>query len=71
MKHRTYLLENALRDVAEALREAGDLSDTTIRCAINDHLDQLDKDGFRVQFNYNQPRAIKRVKAIAKAEDSL
>ena len=59
-----YPLINVYTDVAEELRGRGDYSATTIRCAVNDHLDALSKDGFKVRFDYNQQFAIDAVRKI-------
>lgn len=64
MKKQRYSITEACRDVADSLKSRGDFSPTTIRCAINDTLDAADKDGRAVNFNYNQPRAIKLVRSL-------
>lgn len=55
------------KDVAAYCKASGDHSQTTIRCAINDALDQWSRDGWTVNHNYNQPRAIATVKRMIKA----
>ena len=47
---------------AIALKDENPLSDTTIRCTINDIMDSLEKTGDRVPHDYNQPRACKAVR---------
>lgn len=60
---KTYTIASAIEDVASNL---GDDSPTTIRCALNDALDHASKSGFRVRFDYNQPRAVKAVQKIVR-----
>lgn len=64
MKNGTYKLAWILRDVAMSLKASGDFSATTIRCAINDQLDSWHRDGFQVRFNYNQDKAVAKVKEL-------
>lgn len=63
MAKKTYTLAMALDAVVEGLQNGMDHSPTTIRCAINDCLDGADRDGFKVNFNYDQPRAVRIVRA--------
>lgn len=63
-KKQNYPLVQVYQDVADSLRDKGDYSATTIRCAINDHLDGLDKDGYRVKFDYNQQFAVDVVRKL-------
>jgi hypothetical protein len=60
----TYSISEVIHDVASALRSGDDHSATTIRCAINDHLDAMHKDGYRVNFEYDQQRAVREVKRL-------
>lgn len=57
----TYTINQCCEDVASVLRvdDARDLP--KIRTPINDTLDAMSKDGRRVNFNFNQDRAVKRV----------
>lgn len=64
MNRGPYKLDWILRDVAAALRSGSDWSATTIRCAINDDMDRLQKEGFKVRERYAQDRAVKRVKRM-------
>lgn len=57
----TYTIQMAIEQVAEMLRERGDQSPTTIRCAINDTLDAADEDGYKVRFDYDQDKAVRAV----------
>lgn len=52
--------------VAESFRNAGNLAPThcDVRCAVNDTLDALDKDGHAVRFDYSQDRAFSDVRAM-------
>ncbi len=59
-----YSIEQAIQDVAEALKDSDDHSVTTIRCAINDRLDMADKDGFKVNFDYDQNRAVLKTRIL-------
>lgn len=59
-----YSLAMILDSVADDLRGSGDHSPTTIRCAINDRLDHAERDGYRVRHDYNQPRAVARVRRM-------
>jgi hypothetical protein len=52
-----------LDSVVEDLSHGTDHSPTTIRCAINDRLDIQHKDGWKVNFEYDQPRAVRIVRA--------
>lgn len=61
MPRKYYPMAQVCADVAIALAPGGDYSNTTIRCAINDHLDGLSKDGHTVNHNYDQPWAIRQV----------
>ena len=47
---------------ASVLRHENSLSDTPIRCTINDIMDSLEKTGDKVPHHYNQPRACKAVR---------
>ena len=64
MKFYTYGINRAIEDVANAMRDSSDHAPTTIRCALNDALDSADKDGYQVNFEYDQSRAVKRVQSI-------
>jgi len=66
MKKGRYNLEWIYRDVAHILYAQGkkDLSATTILTHINNTLDYWGKDGFQVNHDYNQDRAIKKVREI-------
>lgn len=66
MRNGTYKLSNVYRDVAMQLKASGDSSPAKIRCAINDHLDSWDKSGFKVNFDYNQPKAVKTVQRLTR-----
>lgn len=57
-----YSIETAIDTCAEGLAAGSDHSATTIRCCINDILDGAGKDGFSVRHDYNQERAIRKVK---------
>lgn len=66
-KFKYYTIPEAIQTVADFIvadiragREHDD-SPTTIRCTINDLLDQHAKDGYRVRHGYNQKGAIKKV----------
>lgn len=67
-KYKYYTIPEAIQTVADSIVEdirAGrepDDSPTTIRCTINDLLDQHAKDGYRVRYDYNQEQAIKKVR---------
>ena len=56
-------IRQVCRDVAEGL-SGEDRSATTIRCTINDALDALERDGHKVSYDYNQPRAVATVKRL-------
>lgn len=60
----TMPMTQILLDVARALRDRRDTSETTVRCAINDSLDQWDRDGYKVNHDYNQPQAVRRVQLL-------
>lgn len=53
-------------DVASEFNEAGNMrpSHCDVRCAVNDYLDTLDRDGFKVNFGYSQDRAFRSVRKI-------
>lgn len=71
MKHKgTYSIECAINDTASQLRDGADHSPTTIRCAINDLLDLAAKDGMVVNFDYDQARAVQRVKRILSVQSA-
>ena len=63
MKQR-YTITMAIESVAEYLKQGIDHSPTTIRCVINDTLDDAEKNGYRVNHDYNQPRAVKAVRKL-------
>ena len=46
-------------------------SATTIRCAINDWIDALEKDGWRVPPHYSQARAIVKMRRLIRARWEL
>lgn len=52
--------------VAESFRSNGNLTPThcDVRCAVNDTLDALSKDGHAVTFSYSQDRAFSDVRAM-------
>jgi hypothetical protein len=57
---KTYSIKQICEDVADQLR--GFVLDIPmVRQAINDHADALDKAGHKVNFNFSQDRAVKRV----------
>jgi hypothetical protein len=58
----TYTIAMAIDSVVEDLQHGTDHSPTTIRCALNDRLDYADKDGYAVNFDYNQDRAVRIVR---------
>lgn len=62
MKKPRYLIREAVVEVAHALRGQPDQSPTTIRCMFNDLLDAKDKEGFEVNFEYDQPHVVHLVK---------
>lgn len=62
-----YTIENAIQDVAATLDGGNDRSATTIRCCINDALDNASKSGLEVTddedgFGYDQPQAVALVR---------
>lgn len=59
-----YGINTAIGSVAHVLQDGSDHSATTIRCALNDDLDAASKSGYRVRFDYNQPRAVAAVKRL-------
>jgi hypothetical protein len=61
---KTIPLSTILETVAADLAHGDDCSPTTIRCAINDLMDAYDKAGCKVNFEYDQPRAIARVQKL-------
>lgn len=62
-----YTIKMACEDVATGLANKDDNSATTIRCAINDQLNGMARDGYRVFFGYSQPKAVRRVRSILRA----
>ena len=60
----SYTITEVIMDCVECLKDSDDQSNTTIRCTINQLLDSADKNGFKVNFDYDQESAIKRVKKI-------
>mgnify|MGYP006286852757 CR=1 FL=1 len=62
----TYKLQDVFQDVAYIVKASGDTSSTTICTHINDMLDGWDKAGFKVNHDYNQDRAVKIVRKLAK-----
>lgn len=60
MKKLTYSINQICQDVADSLR-GHKLDIPMIRTAINDHADAKDKEGFKVNFNFDQDKAVKRV----------
>jgi hypothetical protein len=60
---KTFGINAAIEELCEFWPYALDTSATTIRCAINDLLDAASKDGQKVNFNYDQDRAVRIVKA--------
>jgi hypothetical protein len=61
---RRYSITQATQDTADALRDRDDQSPTTIRCALNDALEFASRDGMRVNSEYDQARAVKRVRRL-------
>lgn len=59
-----YPFQCVLAEVACEINPA-DLSSTTIRCAINDKLDELHKNGYAVHHDYEQERAVRIVRKLA------
>lgn len=57
---KTYPIAQICEDVADSMR-GYKLDIPMIREAINDHMDSLDKEGHKVNFNFDQNRAVKRV----------
>lgn len=57
---KAYSINQICEDVADSLRGRR-LDIPMIRQAINDHADSVAKDGYRVNFNFNQARAVARV----------
>lgn len=64
MKKERYTIDRAIETVAMALKDSDDHSETTIRCAINDMLDGADKDGYAVNFDYDQRRAVIKTRML-------
>ena len=62
MKNKTYTITEAIQECIEAFKGSQDQSQTTIRCALNDIFDNASKSGFKVNFGYDQKRAIRLVK---------
>lgn len=62
MKQPRYLVRDMVMDAAEVLRNSSDQSTTTIRCTMNDVVEQAARQGFAVNHDYNQDRAVKSVK---------
>lgn len=60
-----YKFNIVLQEVAATI-SPNDLSSTTIRCAINDRLDNLHKDGYAVHHDYAQKRAIRIVRNLVR-----
>lgn len=50
--------------VADTLRDSGNNDVTAIRSAVNDELDRLDKEGYKVYFNYSQQRAVNYIRKL-------
>jgi hypothetical protein len=66
---KTYTIDDAIREVAECMQHDEDKSTTTIRCALNDTLDDASKSGFEIAddetgFGYDQPAAVAEVKRL-------
>ena len=59
--------------VAENFRHAGNCSPThcDVRCAVNDALDSLSRDGHSVRFDYSQDRAFSDVRAMLGTSPTL
>lgn len=57
-------IDIVLRSVAAGLARGTDHGATTIRCAINDELDSLERAGYRVRHDYSQARAVRKVQEI-------
>lgn len=66
----SFTITEAVNLVAIRLQGGTDNSRTTIRCAINDQLDAADKAGYRVRFDYDQPRAVARVRSILEQHEA-
>ncbi len=64
---KTYSINQAIVDVADCLRVSDANDETMIRTALNDTLDAMSKSGFSVRHDYNQERAVKRVKLLLRA----
>ena len=60
MSKTTYSINQICEDVADQLR-GYKLDIPMIRQAINDHADAMDKAGHKVNFNFRQDAAVKRV----------
>ena len=65
-KQQTYTLRMIIDSVVDDLWHGDDHSETTIRCAINDRFDNADKEGYKVNHDYNQKLAVRRVKNALK-----
>jgi hypothetical protein len=52
--------------VADGFRETGELAPThcDVRCAVNDLLDSLSRDGCAVSFDYSQDAAFRTVRRL-------
>lgn len=62
-------MSQACSDVAQLILENCIANDKpSIRCAINDQLDVMSKDGFRVFHGYSQERAITKIRGIIKSK---
>ena len=67
MQRETMPLKEIIRQVASDLALGDDHSATTIRCAINDYLDRYEREGYKVNHAYDQPRAVKQVQKLLRA----
>ena len=75
MKTKTFTISEAIKIVSEAIilkcRESGEFyygDSAMIRTGINDLLDFYEKDGFKVNHEYDQERAVKIVKNKVKKD---
>jgi hypothetical protein len=62
-----YSINRAVIAVVRALAGKGDYSPTTIRCYINDLLDAKEREGFNVDFGYDQRKAVARARLLLQA----
>lgn len=67
-RKRYYSLTQLRTDVCEALRARGDFSPTTIRCCANDMLDAMDREGWKVNWGYDQELLVKQVRRMGGVE---